>query len=75
MHQGEEDRACEIPMTRIDDAVRRILRVKFRAGMFEAGKPSTRGVAGRFDLLGSAEHRAIALTDDHLLRKKNHYSS
>lgn len=28
-------RAGEVPMTRIDDAVRRILRVKFEAGLFE----------------------------------------
>src|SRR5690606_19653170 len=34
--------AGEIPMARIDDAVRRILRVKLRAGLFERGAPSTR---------------------------------
>ncbi len=45
---------------RLDDAVRRILRVKLRAGMFEAGPPSTRPLAGRYELLGSAEHRAVA---------------
>ncbi len=28
-----------LPMPRLDDAVRRILRVKVRAGLFEAGKP------------------------------------
>jgi beta-glucosidase len=50
----------EIPMERLDDAVRRILRVKLRSGLFEAGKPSTRAPAGQFDLLGSAEHRAVA---------------
>jgi len=50
----------EIPMARLDDAVRRILRVKMRARLFEEGAPSTRQFAGRFDLLGSAEHRAIA---------------
>jgi len=49
-----------LPAGRLDEAVRRVLRVKFRAGMFEAGKPSTRGVAGQFELLGSPEHRAIA---------------
>jgi beta-glucosidase len=53
-------RSGEIPAQRLDDAVRRILRVKLRSGLFEAGKPSTRGPAGRFDLLGSAEHRAVA---------------
>ncbi len=50
----------EIPMTRIDDAVRRILRVKMRAGLFDAKKPSERAFAGKKELLGSAEHRAIA---------------
>jgi beta-glucosidase len=53
-------RSGAIPMARLDDAVRRILRVKLRAGLFEAGKPSTRPLAGRFDLLGSPEHRAVA---------------
>jgi beta-glucosidase len=50
----------EIPMARLDDAVRRILRVKMRAHLFEKGAPSARPYAGRFELLGSAEHRAIA---------------
>ncbi len=49
-----------LPMARLDDAVRRILRVKLRAGLFEAGKPSQRPYGGRFELLGSAEHRALA---------------
>jgi beta-glucosidase len=43
-----------LPMARLDDAVRRILRVKLRAGLFEAGKPSSRPYGGQFDLLGSA---------------------
>ena len=49
-----------IPMARLDDAVRRVLRVKFRAGIFDAPKPSARLYAGQWDQLGSAEHRAIA---------------
>jgi beta-glucosidase len=49
-----------IPMERLDDAVRRILRVKLRAGLFEAGKPSSRHLAGQFKLLGAPEHRAVA---------------
>ncbi len=53
-------RAGEIPMARLDDAVRRILRVKLRAGLFEAGKPSSRPLAGQFELLGAPEHRAVA---------------
>ncbi len=49
-----------IPMVRLDDAVARILRVKLRAGLFEAGRPSSRRLAGQFDQLGSAAHRAVA---------------
>lgn len=50
----------EVPMARIDEAVARILRVKARMGLFEAGAPSTRPLAGQWDLLGSPQHRAIA---------------
>ncbi|HKE93087.1 MAG TPA: putative glycoside hydrolase, partial [Povalibacter sp.] len=53
-------RSGEIPMARLDDAVRRILRVKLRSGAFEAGKPSSRQRAGQYNLLGAAEHRAVA---------------
>jgi beta-glucosidase len=53
-------RSGEIPQARLDDAVRRILRVKLRAGLFEAGKPSSRPYAGRYELLGAPEHRAVA---------------
>jgi len=53
-------KAGTISRARLDDAVRRILRVKFRLGLFEAGKPSTRAVGGQFALLGSAEHRDVA---------------
>ena len=47
----------EITQSRLDDAVRRILRVKMRAGLFTAGKPSQRGTSHQF---GSAEHRRVA---------------
>jgi beta-glucosidase len=53
-------RSGEIPMQRLDDAVRRLLRVKARYGLFKKPKPSERPLAGQFDLLGSAEHRAVA---------------
>jgi beta-glucosidase len=53
-------RSGEISRERLDDAVRRILRVKVRAGLFEAGRPSKRPLAGRYELLGSPEHRAVA---------------
>ncbi|HVI99364.1 MAG TPA: exo 1,3/1,4-beta-D-glucan glucohydrolase [Sphingomonas sp.] len=49
-----------VPMARLDDAVARILRVKMRLGLFEAGKPSSRLLSGEYDQLGSPEHRAIA---------------
>jgi beta-glucosidase len=53
-------RAGTIPMARVDEAVADILRVKFRLGLFEAGKPSDRPLAGEWDLLGAPEHRALA---------------
>jgi beta-glucosidase len=49
-----------IPMARLDDAVTRILRVKFRAGVFDGVKPSKREGAGNFKLLASPEQRALA---------------
>ncbi|WP_299534143.1 glycoside hydrolase family 3 protein [Ulvibacterium sp.] len=49
-----------IPMTRLDDAVRRILRVKIASGIFTKGAPSTRKNAGDESLLGLPENRAIA---------------
>jgi len=56
----EEVRSGEIPMSRLDEAVSRILRVKLRAGLFEEGLPSQRPYAGQWNELGSPEHRAIA---------------
>ncbi|MGD8175064.1 glycoside hydrolase family 3 protein [Marinimicrobium sp. ARAG 43.8] len=50
----------EISQARLDDAVRRILRVKFRAGMFNKGLPSERAYAGKSGVLGSEKHRAVA---------------
>ncbi len=52
-------RSGEIPAARLDDAVRRILRVKLRAGLFERKRPSSHPLAGRFDLVGSPAHRAV----------------
>lgn len=49
----------EITSARLDDAVRRILRVKIRAGLFEKGAPSTRDLAAK-KILGAPEHREIA---------------
>lgn len=49
-----------IPMTRLDEAVRRILRVKLRMGLFERGRPSNRPLAVQPGQLGHADHRALA---------------
>lgn len=56
----DQVRAEKIPLARIDDAVTRILRVKFRAGLFEKGKPSSRPLANKRELLGAPEHRELA---------------
>jgi beta-glucosidase len=54
-------KAGVIPMSRIDDAVTRILRVKLRLGMFEAGLPSANALAARSaEVVGSPAHRAVA---------------
>lgn len=46
----------DIPMERIDDAVRRILRVKFEMGLFE----DAFATSDERSLIGSPEHRAVA---------------
>ncbi|MGB1011292.1 MAG: glycoside hydrolase family 3 N-terminal domain-containing protein, partial [Thiolinea sp.] len=49
-----------LAMSRIDDAVTRILRVKMRAGLWEKPKPSERSLAGNQSILGAEEHRTLA---------------
>eukprot|EP00903_Cladosiphon_okamuranus_P003301 g3299.t1 len=50
-----------IPMERLDDAVRRILRVKINAGLFDNPlKPSERPLSGQVQILGAPDHRAVA---------------
>ena len=49
-----------IPIERLDDAVRRILRVKLLSGIFQKGAPSTRANAGNENLLALPEHRDVA---------------
>ena len=46
----------KVPLSRIDDAVRRILRVKFEVGLFEHPYADPELV----NTVGSAEHRAVA---------------
>jgi beta-glucosidase len=45
-----------LPMARIDDAVRRILRVKVKMGLFDPARPTE----GKPEIMGAPEHRAIA---------------
>ena len=49
-----------IPLSRIDEAVTRILRVKIRAGLLANSKPSDRTHANDTTLLASAAHRSLA---------------
>ena len=49
-----------ITIERLDDAVRRILRVKLLTGIFQKGIPSSRVNAGNENLLGLPNHRVIA---------------
>lgn len=49
-------RAGQISAARLDDAVRRILRVKVKLGVFDRD----RALEGRTDVLGSPDHRALA---------------
>jgi beta-glucosidase len=51
-----EVKSGKIPMSRLDDAVRRILRVKIKTGLF--GRSSS--IEGQFGQLGAPAHRAIA---------------
>ncbi len=52
----KDAREGRIPMSRIDDAVRRILRVKFKMGLFKRARPFER----KTEVIGSPEHRALA---------------
>lgn len=47
----------QVPVSRIDEAVRRILRVKYELGLFENAMPDTSLARG----FGSAESRAVSL--------------
>ena len=54
VHQGI------ISMSRIDDAVTRILRVKYRAGLFDKPSPAKRKFSGNTSLIGHQQHREVA---------------
>ena len=49
-----------VPMSRLDDAVRRILRVKLNYGLFDRRAPSERTGAGDLQTLSGAEHADLA---------------
>jgi len=49
-----------IPFERLDDAVRRVLRVKFCFGMFEKPRPAQRKYSLDNSCFGSVEHREVA---------------
>lgn len=59
----------EVPMSRIDDAVARVLRLKYRLGLFEKPYNSLKD----YPLFGSAEHAAAALqaAEESLVLLKN----
>ena len=59
----------EVPMSRIDDAVRRILRMKYRLNLFEKPYYDVKD----FPLFGSDEHAAVALqaAEESLVLLKN----
>ena len=52
--------AGAVPMARIDDAVRRILRVKARAGLFSCPRPSQRPRPAERTRVGDPAHRELA---------------
>ena len=56
----EQVRSGKIAQSRIDDAVTRILRVKFRAQLFNKPKPSARPWANKVDVMGGDAHRKLA---------------
>ncbi len=60
----------EIPMSRIDDAVTRILRVKLRAGLFDR-KPSQNSFAGREDATKARELARRAVRASLVMLKNN----
>jgi len=71
----KQARSGTISNERLDDAVRRILRVKMRLGMFDDTGPKSRTGAGDQSIVGNAQHRAVALQAVHeslvLLKNNN----
>ncbi|GAB1516651.1 glycoside hydrolase family 3 N-terminal domain-containing protein [Actinophytocola sp. KF-1] len=68
-----EVRAGRVPMARIDDAVSRILRAKFRLGLFEHPYTDRRFIG----TVGSPAHRAVAreaVAKSQVLLKNTHHA-
>jgi beta-glucosidase len=61
----------QIPMSRIDDAVTHILRVKLRAGLFNEPKPSQRAMAGDATKLVNRALARQAVQESLVLLKNN----
>ncbi len=59
-HAAASGRSGTINPQRLDDAVRRILRVKIRSGLFDRGAPADAALAGKQAVIGQAEHQALA---------------
>jgi len=71
-----QQRSGLISQARLDDAVRRVLRVKLRARLDREGRPSSRPFSGQYQLLGSPEHRAVArqaVRESLVLLKNRHH--
>ena len=58
-HLKRHTQRSTVPMQRIDDAVRRILKVKLAYGLFEKPRPAERSWSNH-DSFGGPQHRAIA---------------
>lgn len=56
----EQAKTGEIIAARLDDAVRRILRVKIRAGLFDIGPVTNRELAAKTGIMGGENHRKLA---------------
>ena len=53
-------RAGDIPMSRLDEAVRRVLRVKSRLGLLQGARARALSEDPSLDRLGDPQHRALA---------------
>ena len=49
-----------IPIARVDEAAARVIALKLRSAAFDKPRPSARALAGKWDMLGSIDHRAVA---------------